>query len=398
MLIAGTGWIVAAAIVATAATASAQSPFSGSQSPSTGARLFDEKGCARCHATAADDRTVKAGPNLARVAKTRTFFDLAAALWNHAPKMAATMRSQGLTRARLEPQEAGDLAAYLFTLDYFDRKGRPDAGKRLFAAKRCGDCHRVAGKGGDVGPALDTMKVIASPISVATAMWNHGPQMTAAMERAGVPRPTLSAAEIVDLIAYLHDVSPRPASRSVYVLPGHADQGLRVFTQARCVECHAIGGPSRPGIVDLVERAGRKSVTEFTAAMWNKAPAMQAAMKARNVEVPVLKPDDMADLVALLYSAQYFSRSGNPSRGVAVATNKRCFDCHGLHGERGKPASDLVTAKGLETPAGIVAALWNHSFIDDPRPTETRRMLARMSSGEMADLVAYLRSLRRTRP
>jgi mono/diheme cytochrome c family protein len=131
--------------------------------------------------------------------------------------------------------------------------------------------------------------------------------------------------------------------------------------------------------------------------MWNKAPAMQAAVAVRGLTLPALRPEDTADLVALLYSAQYFAGSGTPSRGVIVATRKRCFDCHGLHGERGKPAGDLVTAKGLETPAGIVAALWNHAFIDDPRPAEARRKPQPISGAEMADLIAYLRSLRPSR-
>jgi mono/diheme cytochrome c family protein len=124
---------------------------------------------------------------------------------------------------------------------------------------------------------------------------------------------------------------------------------------------------------------------------------MQATVASRGLAVPTLTAEGMADLVALLYTAQYFTRSGSPARGVATATAKGCLDCHGLYGERGKPAGDLVTAKGLETPAGIIAALWNHSFIDDPRPRDGRRTLKPMSAAEMADVVAYLRSLRRSR-
>ena len=35
--------------------------------------------------------------------------------------------------------------------------------------------------------------------------------------------------------------------------------------------------------------------------------------------------------------------------------------------------------------------------VSDPRPPDERRALKTMSGGEMADLVAYLRSLRRSR-
>jgi hypothetical protein len=61
-----------------------------------------------------------------------------------------------------------------------------------------------------------------------------------------------------------------------------------------------------------------------------------------------------------------------------VATNKGCLNCHELYGERGKVASDLSAAPGLDTPAGVLSALWNHSFIADPR-TEREKTPGRRS-------------------
>ena len=386
--------LVAAAVLA--APAAAQTPFTPGYDTSAGARVFEDKGCVRCHTTNPADGG-KPGPNLANSPRPRTFFDLAAALWNHAPQMAARMRTLSLPRPRLDAKESGDLSAFLFSIDYFGGRGRVDAGQRLFVEKRCVTCHAVGSAGGSVGPPLDRMKAVASPIYLATLMWNHGPQMTDAMKARGVERPSFKAGELTDLIAYLDRASPPPAHGPVYVLPGRADGGLRVFTEKRCIECHTIGGGGKPGTTNLSERAGRKSVTEFAAAMWNKAPAMQAEMAKRGIQVPTIAVDEMADVVALLYSVQYFARSGDPAKGVAVATSKGCLGCHGLYGERGKPAGDLATARGLETPASILAGLWNHAFIDDPRPADARRELRRLSGDEMADLVAYLRSLRRIR-
>jgi mono/diheme cytochrome c family protein len=383
-------------VVALAAPAAAQAPFTAGFDATSGARVFDDKGCVRCHTTNPADGG-KAGPNLANTPRPRTFFDLAAALWNHAPQMSGRIRGLGLARPRLDARESGDLAAFLYSIDYFEHRGRADAGRRLFAEKRCAVCHAVGGTGGSVGPPLDRTKAVASPIYVATLMWNHGPQMAEAMKTRGVERPTFKPGELTDLIAYLDRASPPPAHGPVYVLPGRADAGLRVFTEKRCIECHTIGAGAKPGTINLSERAGRRSVTEFAAAMWNKAPAMHAEMASRGIQVPAIAPEEMADLVALLYSVQYFARAGDPAKGVAVATAKGCFGCHGLYGERGKPAGDLAAARGLETPASILAGLWNHTFIDDPRPPDARRELRRLSGDEMADLVAYLRSLRRPR-
>jgi mono/diheme cytochrome c family protein len=369
--------------------------FSAQHDPLAGERLFKDKGCVRCHAVKGVGGTI--GPDLARVGRPRSFFDLAAALWNHAPRMSARMRALGVVRPPLTAAEAGDLTAYLFTLDYFDRPGRPDVGKRLFTEKRCVTCHSVGGVGGRVGPPLGDLKTYASPIALAASMWNHGPQMTAAMEAQKVPRPTFTGAELGDLIAYITVASPASPRGQLYVLPGRPADGRRVFYEKRCVVCHQPRDKAEDGPPDLAERQARGSLLDFAAAMWNKAPSMTQAMQGRLDGVPKLRPDELADLVAYLYSVRYFKQAGDPRRGVITAVNRGCLDCHALYGERGKVASDLAAVPGLDTPAGVLAGLWKHSLIDDPRPQRDRRPWPIFSGEEMADLVAYLRTLSRPR-
>lgn len=374
-------------------SAVAQPLFSPSQDPLAGARVFDAKGCIKCHAIGGTGGTV--GPDLARTPRPGSFYDLAAALWNHAPKMAARMRTVGIVRPHLDPVEAGDLAGYLFTLSYFDRRADAAAGRRLFTEKRCAACHRLGGAGGTVGPALDGLTPIASPISVAAAMWNHGPRMAELMEREKIVRPTFKPSELADLIAYINSTSPRAARSQVYALPGRADEGGRLFAQKQCVNCHSVGGVGDPAKPSLAERALELSLTDFAAAMWNKAPAMQQATQSLGGSVPELRPQDMADIVAFLYAARYFRQGGDPRAGVILAVNKGCLNCHGLYGERGKVASDLTRATIIDTPAGVLSALWNHSFIGDPRAERDRTPWATFRGEEMANLVAYLRSLKR---
>jgi cytochrome c2 len=381
-------------IVAVPTVARGQLLFSPQQDPIAGEHLFNDKGCVRCHAVAGVGG--KIGPDLARVARPRTFFDLSAALWNHAPKMAARMRQLGVVRPPLTASEAGDLAAYLFTLNYFDRPGRPAVGKRLFTEKGCISCHSVGGPGGSVGPHLGAMKMYDSPIALAASMWNHAPQMAATMEARKIPRPTFKGSELLDLIAYINDASPKPARGQLYVLPGRALDGRRVFLEKRCVVCHGARDKAEDGPPDLAERQAQGSLVDFAAAMWNKAPLMTQAMQSRLDSIPRLRPDEFADLVAYLYSVRYFKQAGDPRRGVITAVNKGCLDCHALYGERGKVASDLTTVAGLDTPAGVLAGLWRHSLIDDPRPLKDRRPWPIFSGQDMADLVAYLRSLKRT--
>ena len=393
MRYAGVGLVLAFAIVAAVRVSAAQPLFSATQDPVAGERLFSAKGCASCHAV--NGVGGKVGPDFGRAARPHTFFDLGAALWNHAPKMAERMRQMGIARPRLDARESGDLVAYLYTLNYFDRPGNATAGRRLFTDKRCAQCHTI-GRSGGIGPDLGTMGAYASPIAIAAAMWNHGTRMAAAMAARGIPRPTFEGGQLVDLIAYLKSASPRPKRSELYVLPGSATNGRLLFADKRCVVCHPIVKRGDEEAPDLVREQAQRSLTEFATAMWNKAPGMLRAMEAKQITPPTLRPDEMADIVAYLYSVRYFRQSGRPREGVLVAVNKGCLDCHGLYGEKGKSASDLDQARGVDVPAGALAALWNHSFIDDPRPERERRPWPTLRPDEMADLMAYLRSLKRT--
>ena len=316
-------------------------------------------------------------------------------MWNHLPRMAARMRQLGITRPSLDAREAADLIAFLYTVNYFDPPGNPDAGRRLFAEKRCIACHQVDGAGGVVGPNLSFLRLFGSPISVAAAMWNHGPQMMETMKARGIARPAFTAQELRDLLVYLGPAGASVHEGPVYVLPGGADAGRRLFADKRCLECHSVGGQGGRVGPDLAERGVKRSPIEFAAAMWNKAPAMLEAMKRRGISVPVLRPDEMADIVAYLYSVRYFAEPGDIRNGWTVATYKGCLTCHAVSGERGKPASDLTRAKGLDSPAAVTAALWNHAVVTPPQiPGSPKTGWPEFRPEEMADLVALLQSFR----
>ena len=380
-------------LLALAASAPAQPLFSSAQDPLAGSRLFGVKGCVKCHAV--NGTGGKVGPDLGRTARPHTFFDLAAGLWNHAPRMAERMRQLGVARPQLDPHETADLVAFLFSVDYFDPPGRPEVGRRLFSAKRCVMCHQVGGIGGVVGPSFDALTQYASPIFLATAMWNHGPRMAEVMRARGIARPSFQGTELADLLAYITAASPGIRQGPLYVLPGQADNGRVLFADKRCVECHSVRGQGGKVGPDLAERSRQLSLTQFAAAMWNKAPAMMAAMKVRSVPLPQIKPEEMADIVAYLYSVRYFALGGDPRQGAIIASSKGCLGCHALGVERGKAASDLTKSRNLDSPAAVLSALWNHSFVAAPQPARGTPLWAEISAEEMAHLTSFLQSLRR---
>ncbi|MBI5628291.1 MAG: c-type cytochrome [Candidatus Rokubacteria bacterium] len=373
----------------------AQPVFSPSQDPLAGSRVFGTKGCATCHAVNGIGGTV--GPDLGRIARPRSFYDLATAMWNHLPRMVERMQQRGLSRPHLGVQETADLIGFFYTLNYFDAPGNPDVGARYFAEKRCINCHQVGGAGGVVGPNLDFFKQFGSPLFVAAALWNHGPQMTETMKAQGIDRPAFIGPELHDLLAYLVPASAGPREGPVYVLPGRADTGRKLFAEKRCGSCHSAGGGDARVGPDLVGRGVRRSLVEFAAAMWNKAPAMVAAMKAQGISLPQLRPEEMADIVAYLYSVRYFADPGNSRTGLAVATEKGCLRCHNVSGERMKAAPNLGAAKGLGSPAAVIAALWNHPVVKPVGAAGQKGAWPEFRPEEMVDLVALLQSFGWTR-
>jgi cytochrome c553 len=143
-------------------------------------------------------------------------------------------------------------------------------------------------------------------------------------------------------------------------------------------------------------RAHHISLTQFAGLMWNHAPAMSARMKDRRIEVPQLTGQEMADIVAYLYTSHYFDpAAGSSVRGRQVVQTKGCVDCHSVRG-RGKVAADFATSNVVGSPAALIAAMWNHSRAMEDQATKQGIKLPTLKGQELADLSAYLRSL--TRP
>jgi cytochrome c551/c552 len=371
--------------------AEAQGRLGLAQSALAGSEVFGSKGCVKCHSV--NGLGGKVGPDLGRISQRRSFYELAATMWNHLPEMSQAMREHGIEPPRLSEREAGDLIAFLFTLDYFDPPGDVERGRKLFTEKKCVVCHQVGVYGGVVGPSLDRLSQYGSPILVAAAMWNHGPAMWELMKERGIERPAFTGTELVDLISYLKSASPAPLQGPLYVLPGDAEEGRVLFTEKGCIECHSVGGIGGRVGPDLAKRGARWGLTEFAAAMWNKAPRMLAEMKARNIEVPRLGAGEMADLVAYLYSVRYFAEVGEPDRGRELLRAKGCTACHSLAGRGGKAAPDLSKRTGMGSLAAVISTLWNHAShtqMSEGRPVRWPSL----TPDEMADIAAFLQAPR----
>jgi mono/diheme cytochrome c family protein len=397
-----TWWLAVAAFgilaLAPAAIVHAQQapiqPFAPDWGMLAGWDVFTKKSCGQCHSV----RGVggKIGPDLARSQSGGGFYELGAAMWNHLPKMGERMREQRIERPRLTATDVSNLLAFLFTAAYREESGDATSGEQLFTAKGCVQCHSVGGKGGNVGPALDALKGANSPVLIAAAMWNHGPRMAEAMKAKGIERPTFKDRELVDLVAYVVGAARAVDTTTTQVVPGTPERGGKLFADKRCATCHAVGGRGGKLGPALGGRAHHVSLTEFAALMWNHGPAMWTRMKARGIEVPQLTGQEMADIVAYLYTSHYFDAvTGQAARGQQLVQGKGCVTCHSIRGKGGKVAADFATSTVTGSPSAVVAAMWNHGSRMESQAQKQDVELPVLTGQELADITAYLGSLGR---
>jgi mono/diheme cytochrome c family protein len=102
----------------------------------------------------------------------------------------------------------------------------------------------------------------------------------------------------------------------------------------------------------------------------------------------------MADIAAYLYTAHYFdSAAGRAGRGRELVQRKGCLDCHAIYRKGGNSASDLAIDNVVGTPAGQVAAMWNHARYMATQARQRSMTLPALTGQELADISTYLAAL-----
>jgi cytochrome c2 len=404
-------WAIVAAILLTALSASVGSRASVAQAqsaksvlltvdlperPAVGATLFDQKGCARCHAIGTEG-SARIGPDLGRVTSVGDVLDLAGAFWNHAPVMKQKMAELRVARPTLTADEAANLVAYLTAFRYYETQireaGNPALGSMVFVKKGCAACHEPGPERKAQGPDLKGYRGRYAPILFTQAMWNHSPAMTKAMQAKGMPPPTFTGREMTDLAAYLQVGLAAGAPDPVVFEPGSPRRGRDLFASKGCKACHAVAGNGGQGGPALGGRgrAMARSVPEIAGMMWNHSQQMNAEFARREVVRPTFSGQEMADVIAYLYFVNYANVRGTPFRGGQIFSQK-CASCHTLG--RSAIGPDLLAAHGLDQPIGIIASMWNHATAMESQSSRQGRAWPRLERGETADLAAFLISSR----
>lgn len=144
--------------------------------PEGGRELF-ESNCARCH---------QGGNSLETRLRNKTWADIGAGMWNHAPAMLAVATVPGDNMRKI--------MAYVWELQYQGPAGNADRGHKVFNEKRCIVCHQRS-------PAPGKTFTASSMVALG---WGPGRQMHQKMIAEGLAWPYISPADMANIVAYLN--------------------------------------------------------------------------------------------------------------------------------------------------------------------------------------------------
>lgn len=268
--------------------------------PIRGAKVFQGKQCARCHAVRGKGGRI--GPDLSSGKSLETPIEWTQALWNHSVKMDSEMKRLNLTWPTFEPNELADLFAYVRQAaghsdgEFPFPASDPDNGWEIFQKKGCIQCHSLTTQNSG-GPPLGPERPLPSTFSeFGAVMLNHFPKMQQAMKSHRSPVPDFSGAEMSDLVGFIYSMHYVEPSGSVAV-------GASVFKWRGCSACH---GPDADGTRNAPALRGTGQIytaNRLATDLWRHGSRMYKQNNRLNHDWPMLQDSDIGNLLSFLNSA-----------------------------------------------------------------------------------------------
>lgn len=249
-------------------------------------------------------------------------------------------------------------------------------GEELFTSQHCIQCHSVKGKGGTRAPDL-ARRVYRdyTPSVMAGLMWNHAPDMWAAMKQQGVKQESMSPEKAADLFAYF-------VSARYFEKPGDAARGKQAFAARHCADCHGITKSPEAAAPPVAKWDSLADPVILAQQMWNHGPKMRTAFAKRKLAWGKITGQELTDMLVYL---QNLPETRNVSvsfvfpqsdSGEKLFASKGCTECH-----VGKRALDVLLKN--QTLTEIAADMWNHQpSMKNPPPT--------FAPEEMQQLISYI--------
>ena len=249
-------------------------------------------------------------------------------------------------------------------------------GEQLFQTEQCVQCHSINGRGGTLAPDLARrIDRDYSPAVMASLMWNHAPDMWAAMTKQGIRKGQLSPESAADLFAYF-------VGARYFEKPGDAGRGKQIFAAKHCADCHGITSSKDPAAPPVAKWESLADPVVLAQQMWNHGPQMKAEFAKRKLARPSLTAQELTDMLVYLQNlpetrhlATNFLFPPSDS-GATLFESKGCAGCH-----TGRLA--LESRLRNQTLTQIAADMWNHQpSMKNPPPT--------LSQEEMRQIIGYI--------
>jgi mono/diheme cytochrome c family protein len=263
---------------------------------------------------------------------------------------------------------SGALAAVIIS-------GDARRGEELFESQQCIQCHSINGHGGTIGPDLARrIDRNYTPTVMASLMWNHAPQMWAAMKKEGVAKDEMTPESAADLFAYF-------VSARYFEKPGDAARGKSLFAAKRCADCHGITKSPIEAAPPVAKWDSLADPVVLAQQMWNHGANMKEELAKRRIPRPELSAQDLTDMLVYL---QHLPETRNLPRkftfvpsdsGEKLFESKGCAKCH-------TDRLSLDTLLKSQTLTQIAAEMWNHQPNMKNPPT--------LTEDEMREIVSFI--------
>jgi cytochrome c551/c552 len=259
-----------------------------------GKRVFENKGCAGCHAAGDADPSAVA-PAVAEWQGVRDPVEWSMQLWNHSAEMSRLFAERGVKWPRFSEDEMTDMLVYLQNLGSARRVPRelalsnPEAGRVVFEAKGCVSCHSLGGGGPSVAKSGGSLRGFQTMTGFTAEMWNHAPEMHARGGELGIEAPEFTVGEMRAMVSYIY-------FSGGFEEHGNPSAGRSVYVKKQCASCHGEPG----SIAGPLLGEGGASAARMVEAVWSHGPEMLQELERRGEPWPTLSARDVENLVALL--------------------------------------------------------------------------------------------------
>jgi mono/diheme cytochrome c family protein len=248
-------------------------------------------------------------------------------------------------------------------------------GEELFQSLQCIQCHSFNGRGGKI--AADLGRRVGrdfTPTVMAALMWNHAPEMWAAMRKQNVERPALTPEQSADLFAYF-------VSARYFDKPGDAGRGKQLFGARHCADCHGLTTSNLPGAPPVAKWESLADPVVLVQQMWNHGGKMRQAFAERKLSWSQLTGQELTDIGVYLQNLPETRglkenfRLAQGGSGEELFRAKGCVSCHA-------GANALETRLRGQSITDIAAAMWNHQ--------PEMRNAAPLTQEEMRQILEYI--------